>query len=76
MDDRYECWEKGGQGTQYPWHGECGACGACGPLTYRLGLDLFVCRQCNETPGLGGILVDRLVAEVRRGRKDEDRRKT
>ena len=67
MNDRYACWEKGGEGSHYPWEGVCGACGKHRPLTYRLGLDLFVCQICNETPGLGQRLVQEFVDKVEAG---------
>ena len=45
---------------------QCGACGAQDiPLTYRLGLDLFVCRPCNAQPNLGAKLVEEFFARYK-----------
>ncbi len=46
---------------------KAGVCGEYRPLTYRLGLDLFVCQKSNETPGLGGHLVQEFVDKVGAG---------
>lgn len=45
--------------------GQCGACGTEDVLvTYRLGLDLYVCLPCHLQPNLGGILVEELLNKL------------
>lgn len=47
---------------QFNHHGQCGACGTENvPLTFRLGLDLFVCLPCHLQPNLGSILVQEMI---------------
>ena len=47
---------------QFNHHGQCGACGTENvPLTFRLGLDLFVCLPCHLQPNLGAIIVQDLI---------------
>ena len=44
----------------------CGACGAQDvSLTYRPGLDLFVCLPCNAQPNLGAILIEEFLARFK-----------
>ena len=46
---------------QFNHNGQCGACGAENvPITYRPGLDLFVCLPCHAQPNPGSILVEAL----------------
>lgn len=67
-EDLQSYWEKQDkEGRHPPEPMACGACGEYRPLTYRLGLDLFVCQKCNETPGLGEHLVQELVDKVGAG---------
>ena len=55
---------------QFRHHGQCGACGAENvPLTYRLGLDLFVCLPCHVQPNLGPILVEEINGRCVKGRR-------
>ena len=50
---------------QFLHYGQCGSCGDKEvPLTYRSGLDLFICLPCHAQPNLGAILVEELIEKL------------
>ena len=51
---------------QFLRHGQCEACETQDvPITYRLGLDLFLCLPCHAQPNLGAILADKLIENLK-----------
>ena len=63
--EHYTLHAKTAEGDQFLGRGQCGACGTQDvALTYRSGLDLFLCLPCHAQPNIEAILVDELIEKL------------